>query len=152
MDVEPHIRAIQDELLVLAALGDDASAEAARRLALALEATLGLHVLSVLSDAAAELTPQLPHGRAEVRLTGREPELVFVPDEQPDKASAPAATDDAGVARVTLRLPEPLKAAAETQAAREGLSLNAWLVRAIARGAARVATSGGHRMTGYGRS
>ena len=36
------------------------------------------------------------------------------------------------MARINLRLPEQLKAAAEQAAARERLSVNAWLVRAVA--------------------
>jgi hypothetical protein len=36
------------------------------------------------------------------------------------------------MARITLRLPESLKEQAERSAAEEGLSVNAWLVRAVA--------------------
>ena len=36
------------------------------------------------------------------------------------------------MARINLRLPEPLKAGVEQAAARERLSVNAWLVRAAA--------------------
>ncbi|PWS52618.1 hypothetical protein DLE01_03910, partial [Streptomyces sp. FT05W] len=39
--------------------------------------------------------------------------------------------DEGGTARVNLRLPAHLKARAEEAAAREGLSVNAWLVRAV---------------------
>jgi hypothetical protein len=41
-------------------------------------------------------------------------------------------TKDGGVARINLRLPERLKARAEQAAEREGLSVNAWLVRTVA--------------------
>ena len=48
---------------------------------------------------------------------------------------APAAptrieAEDGGTARINVRLPDALKARAEAAAGREGLSLNAWLVRA----------------------
>lgn len=39
---------------------------------------------------------------------------------------------DGTTSRVTLRLPEQLKARIEEAAARDGLSVNAWLVRALA--------------------
>jgi hypothetical protein len=42
-------------------------------------------------------------------------------------------TDLGDIARITLRLPEGLKEAAERAAAAEAISVNAWLVRAIAR-------------------
>ena len=42
----------------------------------------------------------------------------------------PAA--EGGTARITLRLPEHLKARAEEAAERDGLSVNSWLVRAVA--------------------
>ena len=43
-------------------------------------------------------------------------------------------TEDGGTARITLRLPEQLKARVEDAAAREGFSVNTWLVRAVSRG------------------
>ena len=47
---------------------------------------------------------------------------------------AAAASDDPddATARTTLRLPDSLKARAEAAATAEGLSLNTWLVRAVA--------------------
>ena len=61
---------------------------------------------------------------------------------------------------MTLRLPDGLKARAEAAAARDGLSLNAWLVRAAGRalddpsGASlRSSRRGpGQRITGFARS
>ncbi|WP_433242871.1 hypothetical protein ACQPYK_38855 [Streptosporangium sp. CA-135522] len=43
----------------------------------------------------------------------------------------PPSPGDAGTARVTLRLPESLKGRIEEAAGREGVSVNAWLVRAV---------------------
>jgi len=48
----------------------------------------------------------------------------------PPVAPEPPVDDD-GTARLTLRLPESLKARAEQAAAATGLSVNAWLVRAV---------------------
>ncbi len=53
---------------------------------------------------------------------------------------APADADEGGTARVNLRLPAHLKARAEEAASREGLSVNAWLVRAVS-----AAVDGGAR-------
>ena len=44
----------------------------------------------------------------------------------------PAGDDERGTSRLNLRLPEGLKTKIEEAARREGLSLNAWLVRAAA--------------------
>jgi len=48
-------------------------------------------------------------------------------------AAAAASVEDAddATARTTLRLPDSLKVRAEAAAASEGVSLNAWLVRAV---------------------
>ncbi|EST37401.1 hypothetical protein N566_13290, partial [Streptomycetaceae bacterium MP113-05] len=50
---------------------------------------------------------------------------------EPFTAPARADGDEGGTARVNLRLPTHLKTRAEEAAAHEGLSVNAWLVRAV---------------------
>jgi len=40
-------------------------------------------------------------------------------------------TDEGGTSRITLRLPEHLKPRIDEAASRSGLSVNAWLVRAV---------------------
>ncbi|GAA2089639.1 hypothetical protein GCM10009801_54070 [Streptomyces albiaxialis] len=52
------------------------------------------------------------------------------PGGAPGTAAALAA-DEGGTSRINLRLPAQLKLRAEEAAAHEGLSLNAWLVRAL---------------------
>jgi hypothetical protein len=59
---------------------------------------------------------------------------------EPFRAQPPAEGDEGGTARVNLRLPAHLKARAEEAASREGLSVNAWLVRAVS-----AAVEGGTR-------
>ncbi|MER7669153.1 toxin-antitoxin system HicB family antitoxin [Kitasatospora sp. NPDC096128] len=54
------------------------------------------------------------------------------PITSPAPPSAMPEADDSGTARINLRLPAHLKARAEEAAGQEGLSLNAWLVRAVA--------------------
>jgi len=56
-------------------------------------------------------------------------------------------------ARISLRLPESLKSTVERAAEREGISVNAWLVRAIARATeSRPVHAGGKRLSGYAQS
>jgi hypothetical protein len=153
MELQRFVDALQADLESVAGVGDDAAAEAARRLTAALRSAAGLRLLDVLGEAALELTPQLPSGHVEVRLAGQDPSLVYVEDEAAAPA-APAQGDDALAARITLRLPEGLKATIELAATREGVSVNTWLVRALARA---VSSSGprrgpGNRLTGFGRS
>ena len=131
MQLESHIQAIQEDLAATAGLGDEAIAEAARRLSEALASTLHLRLLDLLGEAVLEIGGQLEAARIEVRLAGRDPELVVVTDEAPDAGALGFGEEHSG--RITLRLPESLKVSVENAAAREGISTNAWLVRTIAR-------------------
>ncbi|MFG3226992.1 toxin-antitoxin system HicB family antitoxin [Kitasatospora sp. NPDC048194] len=54
------------------------------------------------------------------------------PSVVPSASSTASEPDETGTARINLRLPANLKARAEEAAGQEGLSLNAWLVRAVA--------------------
>ena len=84
-----------------------------------------------------------------MRLAGREPELVVVTEESAD--STPLAVGEDLSGRISLRLPESLKAAVEAAAAQEGISTNAWLVRTIAHSlhARSTRKPGRNRMQGY---
>jgi hypothetical protein len=155
MELRPFVQGLQADLEEIAAVGDDAVAEAARRLTAAVGASAGLRLLDALAEAALELTSQLPSGHVEVRLSGQDPQLVYVAEEAEE--APPAASGDVElVARISLRLPEALKAAVEAAAAREGVSVNTWLVRALTRlvssGGAGGRRGPGNRLTGYGRS
>ena len=149
MQLDSHVQSIQQELAAAAARGDEELAEVARRMGEALAATLHLHLLDLLGEAALEIGGQLESGRVEVRLAGRDPELVVITDEVPDAGQVGAGEELSG--RISLRLPESLKAGVEAAAAREGISSNAWLVRTIARslGHQRSAGKGRNRMQGY---
>src|SRR2546430_1037447 len=104
MELAPHVDALVRDLNSIAAVGDDATSQAAARIAAALKASAGLRFLDVLSEAALELSG-LPGGHVEVRLAGQDPALVYVEDEP--AASGPAGDDELSV-RITLRLPEGL--------------------------------------------
>jgi hypothetical protein len=150
MQMAPYVHALQEDLAKAAALaGGEAAQEAGQRLAQALEPSLHLRLLDLLSEIALSLTAQVP-GRIEVRLAGREPELVYVEDEEAEPAPAPG--DDALTARITLRLSESLKAQVEVAAARESVSVNAWTIRALARGLETRSVRAGRRLTGYAES
>jgi hypothetical protein len=150
--MEIHIDAIKRDLTnVVNALGDESAAEQWRRLADAVEPALRLRVMDLLTEAALSLNGQLESGHVEVRLAGRDPELVFV-DEPVSPEEPPAPGDDLS-ARITLRLPEGLKASLEVHAAREGVSTNAWIVRALARALeSRGPRRSSNRLQGFARS
>jgi hypothetical protein len=149
MNLTIVLEGLQEDLQGLAELGDERSAQIARRLGDAIGSNLRLKLLDLLSQAAVEMSSKLPSGHIEVRLAGQEPELVFV--DAPGEASG--AVGEELSARISLRLPESLKTAVEKAAAREGVSTNAWLVRAIARATeSRPVHVSGKRLSGYARS
>lgn len=139
MDITRHIETLQRQLLAAAAAGGEQAQEIAGRLATALEAAGRLAILDALTEATAEITRDLAPGAVDVRLRGHGVDFVVV---RPPREDQPATTgvasptasepDDASPSRVTLRLPEGLKTRAEHAAAADGISLNTWLVRAIA--------------------
>jgi hypothetical protein len=150
MNVAAYVEALQQDLANVAGIGDEAVAEAARRIAAALESSLRLRLTDALGEAAAELTNQLPDGHVEVRVSVGEPELVYVPD---PGAPPPSGLEDL-TARITLRLPETLKTIVDAAAQEAGVSANTWLLQQITRSAdpKRRYQPGGRRMTGYGQS
>jgi hypothetical protein len=154
MKMSNHVRAIQVDLAAAASLGDEAIAEAGRKLSEALESSLHLRLLDVLAEAAADVSALVPTGRVEVRVAGRDPELVFVEDEALHGESTAGAAEELS-ARVTLRLPDSLKAAVEKAAAAEGVSTNTWIVRTLARALdprASRAVRADRRIQGFARS
>ena len=61
--------------------------------------------------------------------------VVSQPNTEADSDERPTASvdlDDASTSRTTLRLPDALKARVDEAAAADGLSVNTWLVRAVA--------------------
>jgi hypothetical protein len=149
MNLTIVLEGLQEDLQGLAELGDERSAQVARRLGEALGSNLRLKLLDLLSQAALELNSKLPSGHIEVRLAGQEPELVFV--DSPGENAGTVGEELS--ARISLRLPESLKTAVEKSAEREGVSTNAWLVRAIARATeSRPVHHSGKRLSGYAQS
>ena len=151
MQMAQFLESLETDLDRIAAVGDDAVAQAASRLTQAIRGSAGMRLLEALGEAAVEISAQLPEGHVEVRMSGQDPNFVFV-EEQPQPA-APLSEDEAS-ARITLRLPEGLKAGIEAAASREGVSVNAWLVRALAREVSAPARGPrvGSRLTGFAKS
>ena len=151
MEMAHHIHAIQEDLAAAASLAaDEATVEAGRRLTQALGSSLHLRLLDVVSETALALSDSVP-GRIEVRLAGRDPELVYVEEEEAEPEPTRTGADDSFSARITLRLPEGLKAQIEVAANSEGASVNTWIVRALQRGLEPRTRSvrTGRRLSGY---
>jgi hypothetical protein len=144
MDLTGYVDTLRRELGVAArAAGPDAE-ELADRLTAPLEAATRLVLQEAVSDAAEEISRELAPGSVDVRLRGRDLGFVVTPTPQDRTTSAPippvaprspeSTRDSAegGTARLTVRLMDQLKAEVEAAADREGLSVNAFLVRMLA--------------------
>ena len=136
MELGQYVSDLQRQLVDTAANGAEDTRAVAERLAAGLDAATRLVLLDVLSAAAGEITRDLAPGSVDMRLRGREIEFVVTqPNTEPDadeRATATVDLDDASTSRTTLRLPDALKARVDEAAAADGLSVNTWLVRAIA--------------------
>ncbi|CAH9418611.1 hypothetical protein SGL43_05660 [Streptomyces globisporus] len=159
MDLTPYVDHLRRELAVAADAGGDEARALAERLSAPLESAARLTLLNALSAAMSDVTRELAPGSVDVRLRGLDPEFVVTPPPAPEPvrearepvaapvAVAPPAAeaDDGTMARINLRLPSHLKSRAEGAAAEEGLSVNAWLVRAVS-----VSLDGGGRASAPG--
>jgi hypothetical protein len=150
MQMAPFVESVQQDLAALAAVGDPQLGETVHRISAALESSFRLRLLEAVTAAAHELTSQIPTGHVEVRLAGQDPSLVFVEDAPAPGPSVGA--EDAFSARITLRLPESLKASVEFAASRDGASVNAWIVQALARSIDPRPQRGPKRLTGFAKS
>jgi hypothetical protein len=179
MELTPYVDNLRRELAVAADAGGEDARALAERLTAPLESATRLTLLNALSAAADEITRELAPGSVDVRLRGLDPDFVVTPppaDQWFDDAAEssfetplngvrppapPAATPDAdegAVSRINFRLPDHLKLRIEEAAGKEGLSINAWLVRVAAaalepgdrgRRTERRSGRGGQRYTGW---
>src|SRR5262249_28551691 len=133
METAQFVEALQQDLRDLARIGGDELVEAARRLEGAVRQAATLRLIDFLTQAALELSEQLPDGHVDVRIAGRGRKLVLAEGKAPGEAPPAAAPAEDEQARITLRLPESLKTAIEAAAAAENVSVNTWLVRALQR-------------------
>jgi hypothetical protein len=165
MDLTPFVDQLRRDLAAAADTGTDAVRTAAGHLASALDPAARIVLLDALVSAADELTSG-SDVVVDVRLRGREVELALQhaappPPEPPTPPIPPTPPSDLeeGTSRVSLRLPETLKARAEEAAATDGISLNTWLVRAAVlaldggiAAAVGVARRRGNRLSGWANS
>ncbi len=166
MNLAMHVETLREQLIAAAEMGGAESKAVVERLSAGLEAATRLVLLETLSAAADEITGELAPGAVELRLRGSDPDFVvtlpsdavgeFAGDSARTRPGAiPQGGEDGGSSRLNLRLPESLKVRIEEAARREGLSLNAWLVRVAAaavdgrQGQPSPAPSGGQRFTGW---
>jgi hypothetical protein len=164
MELSEFTDKLRRELTSITRFAGEDVARAAELLTEALDSSVRLTLLDVLSAAAAEITDRLGDSVVEVRLADGEPAFVVMtapPEAEFAEPGQPAGADqEAGTARLTLRLPDSLKARIEAAAARDGVSVNTWLVRAASRSLEGPARGGhpaarwgpGQRLTGYARS
>jgi predicted transcriptional regulator len=145
MELGTYVTDLQRQLVDAAGTGSDETRAVAERLATGLDAATRLVLLDALSAAVGEITRDLAPGSVDLRLRGREIEFVVTaaPSESDDEQGAASIRasrfstgggdeDDASTSRTTLRLPDALKARVDDAAAADGLSVNTWLVRAVA--------------------
>jgi hypothetical protein len=132
MELDPYVSLVTDQLLASAALGDERTQHIAQTVAAAATPAVRLAIMTALAAAADEITAALLDSpgapTVAVRLDGDAVRIDVVPGD-PEPAATRVDDGDAS-ARISLRLPETLKADVESAAGREGVSVNTWLVRA----------------------
>lgn len=144
MDLSPYVDSLRHDLAVAAEAGGEDARALAERLTAPLDSAARLALLDVLSAAAEEITRDLAPGSVDIRLRGRDPDFVVTSPPadrsfemevatgvRPPASPAPPDADEGARSRITLRLPDHLKPRIEEAASRAGLSVNAWLVRAV---------------------
>lgn len=150
MNLDEYVESVRHGVRDAAALADEQSREVATKLGNALDSATRLALIRALSDAAGEISADLAPASVELRMAGPEPQFVVsaptVDDTEPTmllpETEEPAEDEEesAGVrdfdepqSRITLRLPQSVKEKVDKVADTEGISTNAWLVRAVTR-------------------
>lgn len=136
MDLSPYIASLREDLATAASAGDENTRRTAAALSAALEPAARLAIMNALSDLAAEVTASLEGQVVEVRLSGRDVQVVVTGSAEPEPEPAPRqevplgdATGD--ISRITLRMINELKSKAEAAAAAQGVSLNSFIQQAV---------------------
>src|SRR5215218_7565051 len=126
MDLSPYIDSVRAGVANAASLADEQTQHIAHRLGTALESSTRLALLQSLSDAAGIISAELAPSSVELRLIGTDPDFVvtvqtgeaeptlLMPESERggEEGGEPAANEaeDEPVARITLRLPQSVKA------------------------------------------
>jgi Arc-like DNA binding domain len=147
MDLSPYIESVRTGVTNASSLADERTQQVAERLATAVESSTRLALIQALSDAAGTISAELAPSSVELRMVGTDPEFVVTVETgeaeptllmpQPEVGGAEptepeaAESEEEPVARITLRLPQSVKAKVDEMASSEGISTNAWLIRAV---------------------
>src|SRR4029453_7440959 len=147
MDLSPYIESVRTGVANASSLADEHTQQVAERLGTAIESSTRLALIQALSDAAGSISAELAPSSVELRMVGQDPEFVvsvqtaeaeptlLMPEPEPGNEapsnSPTAEADDEPAARITLRLPQSVKTRVDEMASSEGISTNAWLIRAV---------------------
>jgi hypothetical protein len=147
MDLLPYIESVRVGVANASSLADEQTQHVAERLGTAIESSTRLALIQALSDAAGSISAEMAPSSVELRMVGQDPEFVvsiqtaeaeptlLLPGAEAEPGatgeSATSEPDDEPVARITLRLPQSVKARVDEMASSEGISTNAWLIRAV---------------------
>lgn len=129
--------ALIEQLEHVANVGGDDLGAAMKRVGPLFRPLLKLTLLDAVTTATAEISESLTFERVSARLAPEGVKFDVTPkqsDATPVSESAAETDpglDEGDISRVSLRLPEGLKARAEKRAEASGQSLNAWLVQVI---------------------
>jgi hypothetical protein len=145
MDLSPYIESVRVGVVNASSLADEQTQHVAERLGTAIESSTRLALIQALSDAAGSISAELAPSSVELRMVGNDPDFVvsiqsveaeptLLMPEQEGAATGESPTletEDEPVARISLRLPQSVKARVDEMASSEGISTNAWLIRAV---------------------
>lgn len=147
MDLLPYIESVRAGVANASSLADEHTQQVAERLGTAIESSTRLALIEALSDAAGTISAEIAPSSVELRMIGQDPEFVvsiqtsqseptlLMPELESasETAGEPTMTEaeDEPVARLTLRLPQSVKVRVDEMASAEGISTNAWLIRAV---------------------
>ncbi len=143
MDLNTYVDSVRGGVTDAAALADERTQDVAHRLGGAIDSATRLALIRALSDAAGEISADLAPIAVELRMAGSDPEFVvrvpaagaeptlLLPEREVPAEPAEPDPDDEPVARISLRLPASVKSRVDEMADRDGISTNAWLLRAI---------------------
>ncbi len=138
MDLTPYIESLREDLATTASAGDEQTRRSAAVLSAALEPALRLAIMNALSDLAAEVTAALDDHIVEVRLDGRDVQVVVThtgthAEPEPDLPPMGGGGGDSAenISRMTVRMFEQIKSQAEQAAAAQGVSLNTFVSQAV---------------------
>ena len=136
MDITPYVESLRRDLLAAAESVGEQAKGIAERLGFALDPAARLALMEAISQACAEITAAMPAGGVDVRLDGRDLDFLVhsaATEPEPAPVAAPEADpeDEGELARITLRIPESVKARAEEAAPKAGQSVNTWLVNLV---------------------